>query len=80
VHRVNVCASRQLALGSDASCATVGEPVCSCAWHVSASRTTDSAHYARDFNEVKALGSAPPTTGTPEQTATALFFSGNAVV
>ena len=80
MHRVNVCASRQLALGSDASCATVGEPVCSCAWHVSASRTTDSAHYARDFNEVKALGSAPPTTRTPEQTATALFFSGNAVV
>jgi len=39
-----------------------------------------SAHYARDFNEVKALGSAPPTTRTPEQTATALFFSGNAVV
>ena len=39
-----------------------------------------SAHYARDFNEVKALGSTPPTTRTPEQTATALFFSGNAPV
>lgn len=37
-----------------------------------------SAQYTRDFAEVKALGSAASTERTPEQTATALFFSGNA--
>jgi hypothetical protein len=37
-----------------------------------------SARYTRDFAEVKALGSASSTTRTPEQTSTALFFSGNA--
>jgi hypothetical protein len=37
-----------------------------------------SASYTRDFNEVKALGSATSTQRTPEQTATALFYSGNA--
>ena len=39
-----------------------------------------SARYTRDFNEVKSLGSAGSTTRTPDQTATALFFSGNAGV
>jgi hypothetical protein len=38
-----------------------------------------SAAYARDFDEVKALGSATSTQRTPEQTATALFYSGNAI-
>ena len=33
-----------------------------------------SAQYARDFNEVKALGSADSTIRTPEQTETALFW------
>ncbi len=37
-----------------------------------------SARYTRDFDEVKALGSATSTARTPEQTSTALFFSGNA--
>jgi hypothetical protein len=37
-----------------------------------------SARYTRDFAEVKALGSTDSTVRTPEQTATALFFSGNA--
>src|SRR5450755_2163347 len=37
-----------------------------------------SARYTRDFREVKALGSATSTARTPEQTSTALFFSGNA--
>jgi hypothetical protein len=37
-----------------------------------------SASYTRDFSEVKALGSATSTQRTPEQTATALFYSGNA--
>jgi hypothetical protein len=37
-----------------------------------------SARYTRDFNEVKALGSATSAVRTPEQTSTALFFSGNA--
>ena len=39
-----------------------------------------SARYTRDFNEVKALGSDNSTERTADQTATALFFSGNAVV
>jgi hypothetical protein len=39
-----------------------------------------SARYTRDFNEVKALGSLTSTERTAEQTATALFFSGNANV
>jgi hypothetical protein len=39
-----------------------------------------SALYTRDFREVKALGSASSTARTPEQTSTALFFSGNAAV
>jgi hypothetical protein len=37
-----------------------------------------SALYTGDFREVKALGSATSTARTPEQTSTALFFSGNA--
>jgi hypothetical protein len=37
-----------------------------------------SVAYTRDFNEVKALGSATSTQRTAEQTATALFYSGNA--
>jgi len=36
-----------------------------------------SARYARDFAEVKAMGSATSTSRTSDQTATALFFSGN---
>jgi hypothetical protein len=39
-----------------------------------------SAHYTRDFNEVKALGSATSTERTPAQTDTARFFSGSALV
>lgn len=39
-----------------------------------------SRRYTRDFAEVKALGSATSTARTAEQTATALFFSGNAVL
>jgi hypothetical protein len=39
-----------------------------------------SARYTRDFNEVKALGSATSTERTPAQTDTARFFSGNALV
>lgn len=39
-----------------------------------------SAPYTRDFNEVKDYGSAASTVRTPDQTATALFFSGNAFV
>jgi hypothetical protein len=39
-----------------------------------------SARYTRDFNEVKALGSATSTERTPAQTATARFFSGNPLV
>ncbi|HEY7735507.1 MAG TPA: vanadium-dependent haloperoxidase [Candidatus Limnocylindrales bacterium] len=35
-----------------------------------------SARYARDFNEVKLLGSATSTARTPAQTQTALFVSG----
>jgi hypothetical protein len=39
-----------------------------------------SARYTRDFNEVKALGSATSTERAPAQTDTARFFSGNALV
>jgi hypothetical protein len=39
-----------------------------------------SARYARDFAEVKALGSIASTARSADQTATALFFSGNALV
>ena len=39
-----------------------------------------SARYTRDFEEVKALGSASSTVRTAAQTSTALFFSGNALV
>jgi hypothetical protein len=39
-----------------------------------------SDRYTRDFNEVKAFGSATSTVRTPEQTSTALFFSGLANV
>jgi hypothetical protein len=38
-----------------------------------------SAAYTREFNEVKALGSATSTVRTAEQTAIALFYSGNAI-
>jgi hypothetical protein len=39
-----------------------------------------SATYTRDFDEVKALGSVNSTERTADQTSTALFFSGNALV
>ncbi|MDG4827669.1 vanadium-dependent haloperoxidase [Asanoa sp. WMMD1127] len=39
-----------------------------------------SARYAREFAEVKALGSATSTVRTPAQTDTARFFAGNVVV
>jgi hypothetical protein len=39
-----------------------------------------SRRYTRDFAEVKAVSSATSTVRTVDQTATALFFSGNAVV
>jgi hypothetical protein len=39
-----------------------------------------SAAYATDFNEVKAFGGQTGSARTDEQTATALFFSGNAFV
>jgi hypothetical protein len=39
-----------------------------------------SRRYTRDFNEVKAYGSATSTARTATQTATANFFSGNATV
>jgi hypothetical protein len=39
-----------------------------------------SVEYTRDFNEVKSLGSLASTDRTAEQTATALFYSGNAYV
>jgi len=42
--------------------------------------TLASASYTRDFNEVKAYGSATSSARSPEQTATAMFFSGNAFV
>jgi hypothetical protein len=38
--------------------------------------TLTSARYTRDFNEVKALGSATSTVRTQAQTDTALFYSG----
>jgi hypothetical protein len=34
-----------------------------------------SARYTRDFNEIKSVGSATSTTRTPDQTATARFWS-----
>jgi hypothetical protein len=37
----------------------------------------ESGHYARDYNEVKALGAKVNSTRTPEQTALAMFFSDN---
>jgi hypothetical protein len=39
-----------------------------------------SSRYTSDFNEVKAYGSATSIVRTPEQTATALFFSSNPVI
>jgi hypothetical protein len=42
--------------------------------------TLTSGRYTRDFAEVKAMGSATSTQRTADQTATALFFSGNAAV
>jgi hypothetical protein len=39
-----------------------------------------SRRYTRDFDEVKALGSATSTARTPAQTSTALFYSGLANV
>ena len=40
-----------------------------------------SARYTADYNEVKAYGRADPGSArSPEQTATALFFSGNSLV
>jgi hypothetical protein len=39
-----------------------------------------STRYTRDFAEVEALGSLTSTAQTPEQTSTALCFSGNALV
>jgi hypothetical protein len=42
--------------------------------------TLTSARYTRDFNEVKAYGAANSAVRTPDQTATALFFGGNAFV
>jgi hypothetical protein len=42
--------------------------------------TLTSDLYTRDFNEVKAYGSAASTARSAEQTATATFFSGNTMV
>lgn len=42
--------------------------------------TLTSARYTADFNEVKAYGSKVSTVRSPDQTATALYFSGNAFV
>jgi len=42
--------------------------------------TLTSDLYSRDFNEIKAYGSATSTARSTEQTATALFFSGNSLV
>jgi hypothetical protein len=39
-----------------------------------------SARYTRDFNETKTYGSKTSTVRTPDQTATALFFSGSTLV
>jgi hypothetical protein len=38
-----------------------------------------SRNYAKEYNEVKELGSATSTSRTPEQTAMALFFTANPV-
>ncbi|HKP68131.1 MAG TPA: vanadium-dependent haloperoxidase [Pyrinomonadaceae bacterium] len=38
-----------------------------------------SKHYARDYNEVKSLGSATGSSRTPEQTDQANFYAGNFV-
>jgi hypothetical protein len=45
-----------------------------------ASPKLTSARYTRDFNEVKAFGSATSTARTPAQTDTAVFFSGNPLI
>lgn len=42
--------------------------------------TLTSDLYTQDLNEVQAYGSSTSTVRTPEQTATAMFFSGNALV
>jgi hypothetical protein len=42
--------------------------------------TLTSARYTRDFNEVKAFGSATSTVRTQAQTNTAVFFSGNPLI
>ena len=42
--------------------------------------TLTSDLYTRDFNEVKAFGSKESTARNADQTATALFFSGNSLV
>ncbi|MGW1894938.1 vanadium-dependent haloperoxidase [Streptomyces sp. NPDC002004] len=39
--------------------------------------TLTSARYAQDVNEVKSMGAKTAPSRTPEQTQTALFFSGN---
>jgi hypothetical protein len=39
-----------------------------------------SARCTREFNETKAFGSATSTVRTPEQTSTAIFFSGSVIV
>ena len=39
-----------------------------------------SRQYTRDFLEVKALGSKTSSARTPDQTSTALFYSGSAIV
>ena len=39
-----------------------------------------SSRYTRDFNESKAYGSLTSTVRTPDQTATALFFSGSSFI
>ena len=39
-----------------------------------------SRRYTRDYNEVKALGRNVGSTRTPEQTAIAMFHSGNTLV
>jgi hypothetical protein len=40
----------------------------------------NSKKYARDFKEVKSVGSATSTTRTPEQSATGTFYSGSPIV
>jgi hypothetical protein len=39
-----------------------------------------SSQYTDDFNEVKDYGSSTSTVRTPDETATALFFSGNPII